>query len=176
MGNWFDTDTKKGKVTLEQQLTGLDLLKEIVPSKTVFDLGCAEGQIAAQVKAWGASKVHGADNRRDAVDHAVTLGVNAILADADRFQPSKNYDVVLLLGILHKLKHSEKTLRLMLAACNEICVIRLPPGQWPILLDSRSGGKHVDLMAAATDSGFRLFAESEGPHGQWVGYLRRTAD
>lgn len=176
MGNWFDTDTKKGKVTLEQQLTGLDLLKEIVPGKTVFDLGCAEGQIAAQVKSWGASKVHGADNRRDAVDHAVTLGVNAILADADRFQPGKNYDVVLLLGILHKLKHPAETLRLMLAACNEICVIRLPCCQWPILRDSRSGGKPVVLQAVAAESGFQIIAEAEGPCGQWVGYLRRAAD
>jgi SAM-dependent methyltransferase len=175
MGNWFDTDTKKGKVTLEQQLTGLDLLKEIVPGKTVFDLGCAEGQIAAQVKAWGASKVHGADNRRDAVAHAVTLGVNAFMADADRFQPGKNYDVILLLGILHKLKHPEETLRLMLAACDETCVIRLPCGQWPILRDSRSGGKPIDLGAAAAESWFRLFAEAEGPHGQWVGYLYRYA-
>jgi SAM-dependent methyltransferase len=176
MGNWFDTDTKKGKVTLEQQLTGLGLLKKIVPGKTVFDLGCAEGQIAAQVMAWGAISVDGVDNRFDAVAHAVSLGVNAIEGDANEFQMAGTHDVVLLLGILHKLKNPAETLRRMLSACKETCAIRLPCGQWPVLRDSRSGGDDIDLLSVATDEGFVIFAEAQGPHGQWVGYLRRAAD
>lgn len=175
MGNWFDTDSKKGKVTVAQQLTGLNGLPDLVIGATVFDLGCAEGQIAALCKHWGAKAVHGVDNRLDAVDHAVSLGVDAVVADAGTYSPPESHDIVLLLGILHKLKNPARTLERMLRKCNRYCVIRLPADQWPVLCDGRSGHVPFDLAKSATACGFYVERISMGPRGQWVGFLRRLA-
>jgi SAM-dependent methyltransferase len=176
MGNWFDTDTKKGKASFDEQMIGLDSLRFMVKDKAVFDLGCAEGQIAAQMLAWGAKSVHGVDNRSDAVAHALSLGVGATVANADTFAPRQSYDIMLMLGVLHKLKDPAGAMGRMMDGCRKTCVIRLPNGQWPILRDGRSGNKPINLKDAAIDAGFRLYRETDGPHGQWVGYLSRFAD
>lgn len=176
MGNWFDTDTKKGKASFDEQMIGLEGLRYMVAGRTVFDLGCAEGQIAEQILKWGAKSVHGVDNRHDAVSHALKLGVGATIADADTFQLRNSYDIVLMLGVLHKLKDPDGAMGRMLDGCSRTAVIRLPGGMWPILRDGRSGNKPIDLKNAAIDAGFRLYRETDGPHGQWVGYLSRFAD
>src|ERR1044071_1142698 len=173
MGNWFDGNGKKGKVSLEQQMTGLYRCEDFVYGSSVFDFGCAKGEIGEIMLAWGAALVDGIDNRADAVRHANSIGLNAIVADAERWMPLRNYDVCLMLGILHKLKDPAAAMRRVMGCCTQHCVIRLPGGQWPILVDSRSGSVPIDLGSSAKVAGFELFAEEAGPHGQWVGYFQR---
>lgn len=163
MGNWFDTNTKKGKTTLERQMVGLEYLQEMVPGKSVLDVGCAEGKIAAMMLQFGATEADGVENRLDAVKHARSLGVNAIEADANLYVTWRAYDLVLALGILHKLASPAESLNLLLMSCAESCVIRLPAGQWPVLRDSRSGGVPIDLGDVAEKNGFVVVRETAGP-------------
>lgn len=167
-GFWFDTDKHTGKASFAEQMKGLEPLEEIVRGRTVLDVGCAEGHIGAQCKAWGAKFVHGVENRPAAVEYAMGQ-IDAVCANAQDYRPQMEYDVVLLLGILNKLPNPEKVLGRMLRACKQTCVIRLSSGQWPML-------REFDLGRVAESHGFRVSRVEEGPVDrergpQWVGYL-----
>lgn len=176
---WFKLPGAPGKCTLEQQLTGLGELWNVVRGHTVLDVGCAEGLIGKRCLEAGAAAVHGVENRLDAVKMTRALGIPCDHADVSRYVPSDEFDVVLLLGILHKLGTPSHVLARMLEACRVCCVIRLPHDDWPVLRDSRSGNRPFDLASVAKRSGFELMLQADGPAcegnpPQWVGYFLRS--
>lgn len=165
---WFD------KAPFDQQRIGLELLWPSVKGKTVLDVGCAEGAISKACLHNGAKSVHGVDNRKDAIQEAAeSVAGEFWVADVDVWEPVGSYDIVLMLGVLHKLKDPESALARCLNACDGMAVIRLPQGQWPVLRDSRSGNEPQHLGALAESFGFKLAHTAEGPASQWVGYLSR---
>lgn len=168
MGRWFATERGPGKVTLAQQLIGLERLPQVIGGRTILDVGCAEGDIGAWCLAAGALSVDGVESRTEAVENALRLGVGAVVADVATFEPQRDYDVILLLGILNKLPAPGVVLARLLARCRERAVLRLPAGQWPRLECSRCT---ADLRPAT--AGFEVEAFESGPKGQLVVYLRR---
>lgn len=175
---WFDAPGRPGYRTLEQQLTGLDPLWPQLKNASVLDVGCAEGFISARCKHAGATVLDGIEIRKDAVARCRDMGLNVIQADANEWIPPVQYDVVLLLAVLHKLRNPGNAFARFLERCDELCVVRLRHSDWPILRDARSGNKPFYLERIATGAGFGLEHVSEGPidNGnppEWVGYLRR---
>lgn len=165
MINWFK------KAPLAQQLIGLEPLWENLRGKTLLDVGCAEGLISLECMKHGA-KVEGLEIRSSAVKEAQAIGVNCLEADVQHYQLERHYDIVLMLGILHKLADPITAFKRYLKYCNDLAVVRLPWNCWLDLVDSRSGGVPHNMHIAAMESGFYLDDQTEGPHNQLVLWLK----
>lgn len=170
---WFN-----GERTVEEQLRGLDAVLDTISGKTVLDLGCAEGCISAVVKDRGATLVHGVESNPQLLAEAQKIAapglkfmrgnLNIGLPDDCLYQ----YNVILLLAILHKLGDPEVRLREYAARATDSVVIRLP-------LDSRGRftTKHqgflCDTDRVMTECGFNRTELVEGPRGELVAYWAR---
>lgn len=178
---WFAVNGQPGDRTLEQQLIGLKPLFAEVRGKTVFDVGCAEGLIAIELAKAGASRVTGLEVREFAV-RAANMGTRGHPAarlckffsgDANTHAPTEQFDIVLMLAVLHKLKDPATSCARLAAAARELVVIRLPPATAPVVVDKRSGNKQFDIDAVMRSAGFVFDQMTMGPFGEWVGYYRR---
>lgn len=137
---WFRIKgVQDGDRTLESQLLGLETVADRFRGKTVLDLGCAEGLIGRHcVDAWGAAAVDGVTCVQYEIDAAEQLcggrpqyfhrgdlatkqGRTALLQVLDH-----QYDIVLLLSVLHKAKQPIPLLAWAVRFAGELVVIRLP--------------------------------------------------
>jgi trans-aconitate methyltransferase len=182
MGRWFGGDR-----TVEQQFTGLDALWPLVAGKKVLDLGCAEGDIAIECARRGAASVLGLEVRNDAVQEARAKAKRLETAKFSTCDlntwvvPRMQSDVILMLAILHKLKHPADFLgRVLDRAAARSCtvVLRTRRSDWPVLHDARSGFRPQDIRFAMYDRGFTLVHEDDGPidsgqPAEWVGFFER---
>lgn len=183
-GPWFSTAGAPGDRTLDQQLMGLERLFAEVAGKMVLDVGCAEGLISIECALQGAS-VFGVEIREPAVKVAERTAKTLKLhwsqatfawADAQDFTPSNDYDIVLLLAVLHKLRDPSVACRRLAAAAKDLVVIRLPPDYAPDIVDARSGGTVHRIHDVMVDCGFALeHADYSGPFGEHVAYYRRVS-
>lgn len=180
MKGWFSTPGRHGDRTLEQQLTGLELLFAEIDGKTVLDAGCAEGLISIELASKGASSCHGIDSVARHIEaawaHAQGVPCSFELADLNRLdlralQPA---DIVLMLAVLHKLQDPSRVCAGLAALARDLCVIRLPPSG-PVIRDRRSNFVPHDIDVVMTDAGFDLEALDVGHLDEWVGYYRRRA-
>lgn len=181
-GRWFADAGQPGDRTLKQQLMGLGRLMREVRDKSVLDVGCAEGLIALEC-APRAKTVLGIEIRADAVEAAIALGrthrprLNWWFeqADANTYTPPQDYDVVLMLAILHKLKDPSAACARFAAHALDLVVIRLPPAHAPVVIDPRSGNTPHDIGRTMERCGFHIeYQDFDGPFGEWVGYYRRN--
>ena len=178
--SWFKFgQEREGDRTLKQQLKGLGELQEHIAGKTVLDIGCAEGLISIQLFDRGAVAAHGFEHRADFVEAANELrGDRACtfeVADANDWEPKRQYDVVLMLAVLHKLKNPADACMRFAQAARETVVIRLPP-YGTTIIDERSGSQPFDIAECMRHAGFRLGTHGKiGPHGEWMGYYERVA-
>lgn len=176
---WFDTAGRPGDRTLKQQLTGLDELIARVEGKTVLDIGCAEGLISLQLFDEGASAVHGLEIVAEHVkvanklrgDRAVTFEI----ADASDYKPVRQYDIVIMLALLQKLRDPSTTCKRFADAAREMVVVRLPPATAPTVIDARSGGYPHHIGTVLQSCGFMLKNVQLGHLNEWVGYYERIA-
>lgn len=177
--SWFEHgQDRKADRTLKQQLKGLGELQERVAGKTVLDIGCAEGLISIQLIDRGAIAVHGIEMRADYVDDGNRLrGDRACMfecANANEWTPVRQYDIVLMLAVLHKLKNPAEACMKFAQAARELVVIRLPPKRAPLVLDERSNMQPFDIAEVMRHAGFILGTHGLiGPHKEWMGYYER---
>lgn len=177
---WFHTDGRLGDRTIDEQLIGLGPLLAEASGKTVLDVGCAEGLIAFELAKAGATMVRGIEIivRHLKVAERLKAGLPCEFAvgDANIYNPAVNfereYDIVLLLAILHKLQNPVGACRCLATAAKSLCVIRLPP-TGPIIVDQRSAYETHDIGQVMTEIGFRLEQVTVGPFSEWCGYFRR---
>ncbi len=179
---WFAVDGQPGDRTLEQQLMGLDRLREVVHDRSVLDLGCAEGLISVWCSITGACRVVGTDVRAEmvtAADRQKTKARGAVKflahdldADLPREISALDWDVVLALGVLHKLQDPEAALRRIAARCRELLVVRLPGGEGPLVVP-RHGGHAVNAEEVLTRCRFRLDGVTLGYEDEWIGWFVR---
>lgn len=175
MLGWFRYKGHPGDRTLEEQMTGLDSLIAEVPGKTVLDIGCAEGLISLALADAGAARVHGIDviprNIRDAKllrgDRPVTFDIS----DANEYVPEP-HDIVLLLAVLHKLRHPASACRRLANAAKSLCVMRIGKAGLHFT-DVRSNFVPQDIGAVMSELGFTLYLETKGPHGDPTYFFRR---
>lgn len=174
---WFDTLNRPGDRTLKQQLLGLDDLIERVHGKTVLDVGCAEGLISMQLFDEGAVAVHGLEIVPEHVivanrlrgDRACTFEV----ADANDYMPRRDYDIVIMLALLHKLRNPSAACARFIQHARESVVLRLPPATAPTVIDARSGDVPHHIGKVMTDNGFMLKGAARGSFEEWIGYYER---
>lgn len=174
MRRWFGQ-----KVTLKRQLTGLESLPALVRGCRVADLGCAEGLIGAQCRHWGASFVLGVEKHEHLARYARRILSRSVCADLDEYTLPETFDVVLLLGVLNKLREPGEVLARALDRCRQTCVVRLSGHQWPRLVTGHCP-EGADLLGIAERCGFALTEVRKGPSDvgrgvQFVGYLTRCA-
>jgi SAM-dependent methyltransferase len=181
---WFAVDNRQGDRTLVQQMQGLDRLFAEVEGKTILDVGCAEGLISIELAKSGAKDVLGVEIRKDAVDKAYALAARAkvspsqigfIAADVNSWHSVDDYDIVIMLAVLHKLRNPTAACAQLACAARDLVVIRLPPEHAPTIIDARSGNEPHHIGTTMDRSGFALEHQSyDGPFGEWVGYYRRV--
>lgn len=148
---WFIVDSRAGGVrTLNQQLVGLAPLFEVIRGKSVLDLGCAEGCISHMLVKFGAEFAHGVDIRPDHIEYALKLAGAGVKRSQDperrkgqapgyhfeaqnlnTWRPSRKYDVVLALMVLHNLQDPARACAEFAEFTNEFLIVRLPPKSAP---------------------------------------------
>jgi len=176
---WFSTPGRPGDRRLEDQLKGLDWLFANVRGKTVLDLGCAEGLISIKLAQRGALAVHGVDV---VAEH---LGVGNKLrgdlpvtfeqADLNHWRPKFQYDIVIALALMHKLKNPTAACAAFADAARHAVVLRLPPEHAPTVIDERSRGEPHHLEQTLNAAGlFRHDAHYGGHFGEYVGVWLRA--
>ncbi len=178
--SWFDVGhTRKADRTLKQQLKGLEELQNKITGKSVLDIGCAEGLISMHLVDRGATSSHGIDMRADFIDDATRLceerHCTFETANANDWLPPQQYDVVLMLAVLHKLKDPREACLRYAGVARETVVLRLPPKEAPFIVDERSGSKPFNIAKAMEDAGFKVGTHGRiGPHHEWMGYYTRV--
>lgn len=177
---WFNLPGRPGDRNLKDQLVGLDDLIARVAGKTVLDVGCAEGLISLQLFDEGAAAVHGIEIVQGHVDVANKLrGDRACTfeqGDADHFTPKRQYDIVIMLALLQKLKNPTAAVRKFAAAARELVVLRLPPRGDPLMLvDQRSGYIEHDIRSAMASEGFVCTMVLSGHLYEHLSYWERAA-
>jgi len=185
---WFVIPgVQEGERTLEEQMTGIMPALEEAASKTVLDLGCAEGLIGREFAHAGAAKVIGVESLRWHIEvgreqcaglpivfHQAYLDEYALAMMAMPDMPQ--FDIVLSLGVCHKLQEPQIGIRYSAMAARELCLIRFPARP-----DSQGGlirGKHFknntcDVPATMAQLGFELERTEPGPREEMVHYWRR---
>jgi hypothetical protein len=183
LAGWFKIPgLQNGKVDLNRQGSGLDVVWQACAGATVLDLGCAEGLVALEAAGAGARLIHGVELIGDRLQVAEALfaerypGIERqfITWDLTRFdelfldvtpdsQPDKpslltRYDAVLCLAIAQKLFNPGRFLRLASALCTDIMAVRLP---YPVIDDPRSFNIPVDVTRMLSKE-FELIQETEG--------------
>lgn len=181
---WFDLPNRPGDRKFEDQLKGLDEIFEFAKGKHVLDAGCAEGLISLEFLKRAAASVHGIELVPGRVALATKFAVNRYtsqlakfeVGDMNTWRPSQQYDVVIGLAILHKLKDPGRAAVALANAAREWVVWRLPPATRHVIVDRRSGHAPVDIKALTEGCGFvEVSSECDGPLGEWIGYYKRVA-
>lgn len=175
---WFITKQREGgDRTIAQQMEGLDRLVASCVGKSVLDIGCAEGLISLKLIDAGAIAAHGIEVRGDHVEIANKVRKSRPAtfetADANEWVPRRNYDIVILLAVLHKLKDPTGACKRLAEAARELVVIRMPSRARWIIEDERSENTPHDIEVAMTEAGWRLDEEVTGPFNEPTGYFVR---
>lgn len=187
---WFEIDgIQSGDRTLRDQMLGLDALPSIVFERTVLDLGCAEGLIAMEVALLGSALVDAVDFNHDFITTARKVAADRGISDqrlrfheADLSVPlptvlSAQYDVVLALAIIHKLRDMGGFLRRSVRQSKEFVVIRYPERAIDGVIQYKyNHGLKVNAPNLMRTEGFSLFARRDGPRNERVEYWRRNGD
>ena len=95
------------------------------------------------------------------------------VADVNRYEPVRDYDIVIMLAVLHKLKRPSDACMRFANAAREMVVIRLPPKTAPVIIDERSDWQPFDMDFAMKCAGFYRFLTTKGHLGEWCGYYSR---
>lgn len=176
---WFHTKNRLGDRTLKQQLMGLEKLFDESNGKTILDVGAAEGLISIELAKYGARAVHGVEivPGHVAVGNKLrrSLPVTLEVQDANDWTPKRDYDIVIALALLHKLRDPSAACARFAAHCTDLMVLRLPPLHAPTIIDERSGNVPHDIGLTMERCGFVLEREArDGPFEEWLGYWRRV--
>ena len=176
---WFSTPGRPGDRTLDQQLNGLGPLLAAARGKTILDVGAAEGLISIELAKAGAVAVHGVEIVPEHVKVANKLRgdlpITFEVGDANVWQPKRNYDIVIALALLQKVRNPTAVAARLAASAIDMVVLRLPPAHAPTIIDSRSNNEPHHIGTVMKNGGFYLeHAGNDGAFGEYVAYYRRN--
>lgn len=162
-------------------MRGIEKALQECPGKTVLDLGCAEGLISFEFAKAGAKHVHGIEVVRDHLDAAFQFRntyemINKVsfqLSDIGMLKPEKQYDIVLALGVAHKLTDPSIAVRYAAESCKDLCVIRTSAISKDGILRSKRYNGVCDLNQTMGQAGFKREHVAPGPRGETVYYFRK---
>ena len=174
---WYRIEgVQDGDRTLAQQVLGLDGID--FRGKTVLELASAEGLMSKWMIERGAKSVDGieivAEHVKEAWRQCKGLPCGFDVDDLNlAHAPRKNYDIVMALAILHKVKDPSAVARRYARCCKEM-VIRLPPENAPNIIDPRSGNVPYRINDVMTSEGFNLLRVTQGHLAEWTAHYARN--
>lgn len=131
---WFILPGQDGDRILEDQILALEPALAECAGKTVLDLGCAEGLIGREFARAGALMVHGIDSVAGHIEVAeeqcagLPMTFEVCNLGSVETQPPQNvgdkYDIVLALGVIHKLRFPEQGLRYAASKSSGLLLLR----------------------------------------------------
>lgn len=167
---------------LSEQMAGLEDALALTPGKTVLDLGCAEGLIGREFALAGAASVLGIEvlethlevARKACADCKQMKFICANLTDyMPAHEPPEQFDIVLCLGIAHKLRHPETVMRFSCRSAKDLVCFRAPASNWNGWFRAKHGGERCHVPTVMTRWGFELEKHIAGKRGEGVEYWRR---
>lgn len=180
---WFCIDgVQDGDRTLAEQMMGLERVLAEVPGKRVLDMGCAEGLITREIARAGAAHVHGFDVVAEHIEEArkqcaglanVTFSVEHLGKIAP---PAETFDIVLALGVCHKLPEPKVGVRYAALAGRGLVLVRMSRRmhkRTEHVLHSKRGSGSVNVTEEMARHGFTLEAIDPGPREETVHYYRK---
>jgi 2-polyprenyl-3-methyl-5-hydroxy-6-metoxy-1,4-benzoquinol methylase len=180
---WFKIPgVRDGDRTLKEQMIGLEPALAEAKGKTVLDLGCAEGLIAREFARAGAKQVVGIEllAAHLAVAKAQCRGLDNIsficahLGDyIVTLESIPQYDIVLALGIIHKLHDPAVPLRFAAQSAKSLVLFRAPAKKYDGLIKSKHTDLKVDVPELMQAEGFAEEQLIPGVRGEAVQYWRR---
>lgn len=174
--------------TLAEQLIGLEAAIAEARGKTVLDLGCAEGVIGREFARAGATRVLGIESlpghlevaRLACAAETQMEFAQAYLQDWIPAHPEPEvFDIVLALGIIHKVYDPGEALRFACRSCRDLLLFRAPAHAWEgwVRAKHRAPGAvdkgKVHVPTAMAEEGFRFIRKIAGARGEAVEYWER---
>lgn len=182
---WFKWDgVQDGDRTAEEQLRGLEAALAVCKGKTVLDLGCAEGFIAAAFAKAGASRVvgielladHVAVGRKVCAGLPVDLIVNELAAWIAGHPDPEQFDIVLALGIAHKILYPGTVIEFAAKSAKELVVFRGPGKKgmfWDGTLRAKFGGATCHVPSIFKKHGFTEGETHDSAQGERAQYWHK---
>lgn len=179
-----------GDRDLQEQMLGLDQALASAKGKTVLDIGCAEGLIAREFVRAGARHVTGLELLEDhltvAREQCKGLPATFICAEMrawiEKNPNPQQYDIVLALGIAHKLHQPGTLMTFSARSASEMVVFR-GPGKinlsWDGWLKSKFGTSQAGVAipchvpTVMTEQGFVEGETLPSCRGERVQYWHR---
>lgn len=173
--------------TKEEQMLGLERGLAEAKGKSVLDLGCAEGVITAEFIKAGAARAVGIEllDTHLAIARQVCAGMPVEfifqhLKDyAVAHQPPEQFDIVLALGIIHKMEYPEPVLRWAAESCADLFLFRAPAmklrnADGSYIIKSKHSRLEVNVPKVMVEMGFKNEGTVDGVRGEAVEYWRRA--
>lgn len=180
---WFILDGQTGDRTLDEQMLGITRAIAECGGKRVLDLGCAEGLISREFARAGAAHVHGVDVVVEHIEVAKRLceGLANVSFDVGHLgrmaQPEAPYEIVLALGVAHKLPEPRVGIRYAAAASSDLVLVRMSRRMGSKrnahVLQSKRGPGSCNVTDEMSAAGFRLEHIDLGPREETVHYYRK---
>jgi SAM-dependent methyltransferase len=172
----------KGDRTLAEQMLGLAPALAFARGKSVLDLGCAEGLIALEFARAGAVRVLGVELLASHLEvaRAVCKGQAGMefrcahLDDYARAHPEpERFDIVLALGIIHKLPNPKVPLDFAARSAGTLVCFRAPALANDGVVFSKHTDVGVNVPKTMRGHGFREGETIPGVRGEAVQYWWR---
>lgn len=169
---WFKLPGQEGDRTLEEQIFALQPALAECKGKTVLDMGCAEGLISFEFAKAGATRVLGID-----VVYAHLEVANSLKGDLPvefkRYNLKKvrgeragvKFDIVLALGVIHKMDYPIHALEWAARSCNDLLLLRSGLGARNGIIKGKHSGITCDSHAVLKREGFKLEKTEKGSNG-----------
>ena len=189
---WFSVPgiRERADRTLQEQMLGLDAALAEAGGKSVLDLGCAEGLIGREFARAGAKRVLGIEVLQSHLDIALKACRTEIIDGKMQFACANlhewiskrpepvQFDIVLALGIVHKLAQPELLLRWAAKSARTLLCFRGPGRKelqgWDGVIKSKHGPGEVNVPKTMESEGFALERTENGVRGEGVHYWRRV--
>jgi SAM-dependent methyltransferase len=184
---WFSIPgiRERADRTIEEQTGGLARALAEAKGKTVLDLGCAEGAISLEFAKAGAYRVIGLEvlephlevARKYCAGWPQVEFVNAHLAEWAEAHPEPDpFDMVLALGVIHKLSRMEPVLRWAAKSCTDLFCFRSGAmGEGDYMVVNKRKSDRLNLPEVMRSCGFRDEGRvMHGPKREIVHYWRRA--
>ena len=173
---------QEGDRTLGEQMQAVWPAVAEAAGKTVLDLGCAEGLIGLEFAKAGAAHVLGVEREREHLEVARRLcdGYRIQFEEFNLKQVDPDYplafDIVLALGIIHKLEVPERGLRFAARSAKDLLLLRSGRGSVNGIIRGKFSRITCDSAAVLRAEGFALEKTVDGPkdRDEPVEYWRRV--
>ena len=175
---WFKVPgVQWGDRTLEEQVMGLDAVK----GRSVLDIGCAEGLISRWLCGRGAKHADCVGRIVDELEAGRRLcagyPIHFHCADLRKMEQvrglrlRRQYDVVLLLSIVHKMLDPLPLLEWAAGKARHTIAVRVPARTYT---DRGNPPQSHDIEAQLAPFGWTVEANPETCRGEWLGIFTRS--